>query len=139
MRVIGIKVKSESAGEFVLESAYRAIDADRFKLEDMTLVTKEAGGKVKIRQTKQGRLRGKFHDRGLNDKMMSQIGDSLEPGQAIVFGLGEDSQIAAIDARVKELTSGDEDEFVTFTFDPDDESALREIAADLPQTEPSSA
>jgi uncharacterized membrane protein len=138
MRVIGIKVKDQAAGEFVLESLYRAIDADRFTLEDMALVTRGADGKVKIQQTKH-RILGKFHDRGINDKLMKRIADSLEPGQAIVFGLGEDDQVAALDARVKELTSGDESEFMTFTLDPEDESALREIAADLPQTDASNA
>ncbi|HEY7396663.1 MAG TPA: DUF1269 domain-containing protein [Gaiellaceae bacterium] len=133
MRVIGVKVKDEAAGEFVLESFYRAIDADRFKLEDMALVTKGPDGKVKIRQTKH-RILGKLHDSGVNDKVMKQVAESLEPGQAIVFGLGEDSQIAAIDARIKELTAGDEGEFVTFTL-AEDGSALREVDADLPQTE----
>lgn len=115
MRVIGIKVKDEAVGEFVLESLYRGMDAERFKLEDMALVTKESDGKVKIKQTKH-RILGKFHDSGVNDKLMKQRAESLEPGQAIVFGLGEDSQIAAIDARIKELTTGDEGEFETFTL-----------------------
>lgn len=133
MQVIGVKVKNEDAGQFVLESLYRAIDAERVELEDMALVTKGTDGKVKIQQTKH-RILGKFHDSGVNDKLMKQIAESLEPGQAIVFGLGEDSQIVAIDARIKELTAGDEGEFVTFTL-AEDGSALREIAADLPQTE----
>ena len=163
MRVIGIKVKDQEAGEFVLESLHRAIDAERVKLEDMALVTKEADGKVKIHQTKDstpgkgafkgglvgavvglaappllgaalvgagaGAIWGKFRDRGVNDKMMAQIADTLEQGQAMVFALGEDSQIDAIDQRIKELSDG---EFVTFTLDAEGESALREIA-DLPQ------
>jgi uncharacterized membrane protein len=52
VRVIGIEAKDQAAGEFVLESLLRAVEAERVTLEDMALVTKGADGKVKIHQTK---------------------------------------------------------------------------------------
>jgi uncharacterized membrane protein len=164
MRVIGIEAKDQAEGEFIVESLYRAIDAERVKLEDIALVTKEADGKVKIHQTKDetvgkgavkgglvgaviglaappllaaavvgagaGAIWGKFRDRGVNDKLMKEVADRLERGQAIVFALGDDAAIKAIDDRIKELTSGD---MLTFTLDPESATALREVADELPK------
>ena len=164
MRVIGIEAKDQAEGEFIVESLHRAIDAERVKLEDIALVTKEADGKVKIHQSKDetagtgafkgglvgaviglaappllaaavvgagaGAIWGKFRDRGVNDKLMKEVAERLERGQAIVFALGDDAAIQAIDDRIKELTGGD---MLTFTLDPESETALREIAAELPQ------
>lgn len=80
-----------------------------------------------------GAIWGKFRDRGVNDKLMKEVAERLERGQAIVFVLGEDAAIEAIDDKVKELTGG---EMLTFTLDPESETALREVAAQLPQHQP---
>jgi uncharacterized membrane protein len=77
-----------------------------------------------------GAIWGKFRDRGVNDKLMKEVAERLERGQAIVFALGDDAAIQAIDDRIKELTGGD---MLTFTLDPESEAALREVAAELPQ------
>ena len=80
-----------------------------------------------------GAIWGKFRDRGVNDKLMKEVADRLERGQAIVFALGEDAAIQAIDDRVKDLTGG---EMLTFTLDPESATALREVAEQLPQHQP---
>jgi uncharacterized membrane protein len=127
VRVIGIEAKDQAAGEFIVESLLRAVEAERVTLEDIALVTKEADGKVKIHQTK-GSIRGHFHDRGVNDKLMKNVTETLEPGQTMVFALGSDAMIKAVDDRVKELTDG---EFATFTVDQESPDALQQITAEL--------
>src|SRR5262249_51272688 len=76
-----------------------------------------------------GALWGKLRDKGVDDKLMKNVVEPLESGHGVVFALGDDASIAAIEARVRELTRG---EITTFTFDPDDESELRAMAADIP-------
>jgi uncharacterized membrane protein len=75
-----------------------------------------------------GALWGKLRDRGVSDRGMKDVADTLERGQAIVFALGDDAAIQAIDDRVRELTNG---EIATFTVDGEGEAALKEIAAQL--------
>ena len=127
MRVIGIEGKDQAAGEFILEALQRAADADRVTLEDIALATKEADGTVKIHQTK-GSILGHFHDRGVSDKLMKNVTETLEPGQTMVFALGSDAVIKAVDDRVKELSDG---EFATFTVDQESPDALQQITAQL--------
>ncbi len=127
MRVIGIEGKDQAAGEFILEALQRAADADRVTLEDIALATKEADGKVKIHQTKAS-IRGHFHDRGVSDKLMKNVTETLEPGQTMVFALGSDAVIKAVDDRVKELSDG---EFATFTVDQESPDALQQVTAQL--------
>ena len=76
-----------------------------------------------------GALWGKLRDRGVDDNLMKNVVEPLDRGHGIVFALGDDASIAAIEARVKELTSG---EMLTFTFDPDDETELRAMADEIP-------
>lgn len=127
MRVIGIEGKDQAAGEFVLEALQRAVEADRVTLEDIALATKEADGKVKIHQTK-GSIRGHFHDRGVSDKLMKNVTETLEPGQTMVFALGSDAMIKAVDDRIKELSDG---EFLTFIVDQESPDALQQVTAQL--------
>ncbi len=127
MRVIGIEGKDQAAGEFVLEALQRAVEADRVTLEDIALATKEADGKVKIHQTK-GSIRGHFHDRGVSDKLMKNVTETLEPGQTMVFALGSDAMIEAVDDRIKELSDG---EFLTFIVDQESPDALQQVTAQL--------
>jgi uncharacterized membrane protein len=76
-----------------------------------------------------GALWGKLRDKGVDDNLMKNVVEPLESGHGVVFALGDDASIAAIEARVRELTKGD---ITTFTFDPDDESELRAMAVDIP-------
>jgi uncharacterized membrane protein len=76
-----------------------------------------------------GALWGKLRDKGVDDKLMKNVVEPLEAGHGVVFAMGDDASITAIEARVRELTKGD---MTTFTFDPDDESDLRAIAEDIP-------
>jgi uncharacterized membrane protein len=76
-----------------------------------------------------GALWGKFRDRGVNDNMMKGVAETLERGQAVVFALGSDEAIAAIDHRIQDLTDGD---VVTFSVDAEGETALKEIVAQMP-------
>jgi uncharacterized membrane protein len=127
MRVIGIEGKDQAAGEFILEALQQAVDADRVTLEDIALAMKEPNGKVKIHQTK-GSITGHFHDRGVSDKLMKNVTETLETGQTMVFALGDDAVIKAVDDRVKELSGG---EFPTFTVDQESPDALKQITAQL--------
>jgi uncharacterized membrane protein len=127
VRVIGIAGKDQAAGEFILEALQRAVDADRVALEDIALATKEADGNVKIHQTK-GSIVGRFHDRGVSDKLMKNVTETLEAGQTMVFALGSDEVIKAVDDRVKELADG---EFATFTVDQESPDALQQVTAQL--------
>jgi uncharacterized membrane protein len=136
MRVIGIEAKDFSAGEFVLESLDMAVKGKRVTLEDLVLVEMEAGGEVKIHQTK-GLNLGRLRDRGVSDKLMKSVGETLEPGQTIVFALGSDEAIEAIDQRVKEISP--EGDFPTFTVDPHSPDALAEARAQLARDDASGA
>jgi uncharacterized membrane protein len=158
MRVIGIPVRDEAQGTFVLESLKSAVEAKRVTLEDIAFVSKESDGTVKIHQTKdagsgKGAVRGglvgaliglaappflavtavgagvgalvaHLRDSGVDDKMMTTLGDELEPGQGIVFALGDDATIEALDDRVRELTDGQIAPF-TLALDADHDAALR--------------
>ena len=58
---------------------------------------------------------------------MKTLGDELEPGQGIVFALGSDEAIKALEEKVRELTDG---KIATFTLslDEDHDAALRSAA-----------
>jgi uncharacterized membrane protein len=163
VRVIGIPVKDQEYGEFVVNSLQDAVERKQVTLEDLALVVKEADGKVKIHQTKDitpgkgafrgglvgaviglaappllgltalgagaGALWGKLRDKGVDDDLMKNVVEPLEQGQAVVFALGDDASIAAIEDRVREVSGGD---MKTFSFDPDDDSALRAMADEIP-------
>jgi len=133
VRVIGIEAKDYSAGEFVIESLDMAVKDKRLMLEDLVLVEREAGGKVKIHQTKGLLNLGRLRDRGVSDKLMKSVGETLEPGQTIVFALGSEEAIQAIDQRVKEISP--EGDFPTFTVDPHSPNALAEATAQLARDE----
>jgi len=128
VRVIGIEGKDFSAGEFVLESLDIAVKGKRLTLEDLVLVSKEADGEVKIHQTK-GLNLGRLRDRGVSDKLMKGVGETLEPGQTIVFALGSDEAIQAIADRVEEISP--EGDFPTFTVDQHSANAVSEATAQL--------
>ena len=75
-----------------------------------------------------GALWGKLRDKGVDDDTMKKLVQPLEEGHAIVFALGDDASIDAIAAKVKELAI---DGLLAFTFDPDDDNALRAAADDI--------
>jgi uncharacterized membrane protein len=80
-----------------------------------------------------GALWGKFRDRGIDDDLMQSIGGMIAGNEAVVFALGDNSSIEAIDARVRELSKGD---MTTITVDTDNEALVREAAVEVPvQTE----
>jgi len=77
-----------------------------------------------------GALWGKFRDRGIDDKLMKQVGEMIESGHGVVFALGDDASIEAIADRVRELTDG---QMETFTMGTGDEALIREAAIDVPE------
>jgi len=163
VKVIGIKVKDEERGEFVLESLRIAIAAERVSLDDLALVTND-GGAIHIHQTKDittgkgarrgalvgalvglaappllaaaaagagvGALWGKFRDKGVDDDLMKRVGTMLGDGEAVVFALGDNASIEAINDRVTELADG---EITAFTIDDNDEALVREAAVHVPE------
>ena len=133
MQVIGIPVTDQEHGEFVISSLQDAVERKQVTLEDLALVVKEPDGKVKIHQTKGLLNLGRLRDRGVSDKLMKSVGETLEPGQTIVFALGSEEAIQAIDQRVKEISP--EGDFPTFTVDPHSPNALAEATAQLARDE----
>ena len=77
-----------------------------------------------------GALWGKFRDRGIDDDMMKNIGGMVADGQAVVFALGDDASIDALNARVNEVGGNDVE---TFTIDNKNEAIVREAANDIPE------
>lgn len=78
-----------------------------------------------------GAVWGKLRDRGVDDDLMKNVGEMIKSGEAVVFALGDDASIDAIDDRVRELTDG---KGMTFTIDKDDETLVREMSVHIPET-----
>ena len=78
-----------------------------------------------------GAVWGKLRDRGVDDDLMKNVGEMIKSGEAVVFALGDDASIDAIDNRVRELTDG---KALTFTVDKDDEALVREMSVHIPET-----
>ena len=76
-----------------------------------------------------GALWGRLRDKGVDDDTMKKFVEPLEAGQAVVFALGDDASIAAIEDKVQELSDG---KAHIVTFDPDGEEELRAAAQDMP-------
>ena len=76
-----------------------------------------------------GAIWGKFRDRGIDDDLMKRIGSMLVDGKAVVFALGDNASIEAIEARVREEAGSG---MTTFTIDDDNEALVREAAVDVP-------
>jgi uncharacterized membrane protein len=81
-----------------------------------------------------GAIWGKYRDRGIEDETMREVGDMLAQGEAVVFALGSDEAIAAVAARVAEVTDG---ETATFTMETKAEETIHEASADLTPEEDS--
>jgi uncharacterized membrane protein len=77
-----------------------------------------------------GALWGKFRDRGIDDDTMKRVGGMIADGEAVVFALGDDASIDALNARVKEVGGKDVE---TFTIDDSNEAIVREAANDIPE------
>jgi uncharacterized membrane protein len=77
-----------------------------------------------------GAIWGKFRDRGVDDDLMKRVGAMLADGEAVVFALGDNASIDAIDDRVREL---DDAEITAFTIDDDNEALVREAAVHVPE------
>ena len=60
---------------------------------------------------------------------MKRIGSMLVDGKAVVFALGDNASIEAIEARVREEAGSG---MTTFTIDDDNEALVREAAVDVP-------
>jgi len=52
VKIIGIKVRDEQNGEFVVEALTTAVKAKRVSLEDIALVMRDEQGQLHVRQTK---------------------------------------------------------------------------------------
>ncbi len=48
-----------------------------------------------------GALWGKFRDRGIDDDLMKRVGGMIAEGQAVVFALGDNASIDAVNGRVR--------------------------------------
>jgi uncharacterized membrane protein len=79
-----------------------------------------------------GALIAHFRDGGLDNKLMKKLGDDLEPGQGIVFALGDDASINLVNTRVRDLTDGNTVPLL-FTIDDHHDMALRAMAVDIPE------
>jgi uncharacterized membrane protein len=82
-----------------------------------------------------GAIWGKYGDHGIEDATMKSIGDMLAQGEAVVFALGSDEAIAAVTARVAEVTEGHTE---TFTMPTKAKEKLHEASAELPTPEENS-
>jgi uncharacterized membrane protein len=68
---------------------------------------------------------GKLRDSGIDDDLMKHVGELLADGSAAVFALGTDEAIAAVEAKVSQVTDG---KMETFTVDAEGEDTLHEAA-----------
>jgi uncharacterized membrane protein len=72
-----------------------------------------------------GAIWGKFRDRGVDDDLMKSVGGMIAEGEAVVFAMGDNASIEAIDQRVREASDS---HITTITVNPDDEALVREAA-----------
>jgi uncharacterized membrane protein len=77
-----------------------------------------------------GALWGKFRDKGVDDDLMKRVGSMLADGEAVVFALGDNASIDAVNDRITELADG---EITTFTIDDDNEALVRDAAVHVPE------
>ncbi|HEX4679033.1 MAG TPA: DUF1269 domain-containing protein [Gaiellaceae bacterium] len=76
-----------------------------------------------------GALWGKLRDRGVDDELMESVGEMIDPGESVVFALGDDPSIDAILDRLSEVHDAD---IAAFTID---EALAHEAAERLPATD----
>jgi uncharacterized membrane protein len=77
-----------------------------------------------------GALWGKFRDRGIDDDLMKKVGEMLESGQAVVFALGDNASIDAIEARARELGY---DDVTAVDVDAGTAEVFYEAAEEIPE------
>jgi uncharacterized membrane protein len=77
-----------------------------------------------------GAVWGKFRDRGVDDDLMKRVGGMIAEGQAVVFAMGDNASIDAIEAKVAEQN---DEQITSFTIDDNNEALVREAAVDLPE------
>jgi hypothetical protein len=65
-----------------------------------------------------------------DDDTMKRVGGMIADGEAVVFALGDNASIDALNARVKEVGGKDVE---TFTIDDSNEAISREAANDIPE------
>jgi uncharacterized membrane protein len=77
-----------------------------------------------------GAVWGKFRDRGIDDDLMKNVGEVIASGEAVVFAMGDNASIDAIEARARELGIGD-----LTSFEVDDASAavFQEASEEVPE------
>ena len=126
MEVIGIRARTHTEGEFVLDALKTAVEHKRVALDDIAIVTRDGQGQVEIRPKP-----GRFRHKGIDPDLLHKVGDKIGDGEAVVFAQGADASIDAVAARVREVSGGDME---TFVFNLDDEAFLREAgeSIDLP-------
>jgi uncharacterized membrane protein len=78
-----------------------------------------------------GALWGKFRDRGIDDGLMKQVGEVIASGEAVVFALGDDASIEAVEARARELGY---DDVTTADVDGATAAVFHEAAEEVPET-----
>ena len=73
---------------------------------------------------------GKIRDRGVDDDLMKRVGGMIAEGQAVVFAMGDNASIDAIEAKIAEQA----DRHVTsFVINDNDEALVREVAVHVPE------
>jgi uncharacterized membrane protein len=77
-----------------------------------------------------GALWGKFRDRGVDDDLMKSVGNMIASGEAVVFAMGDNASIDAIEGKVRESSDS---HITSFTIDPEDEAIVREAAVHVPE------
>jgi len=73
---------------------------------------------------------GKFRDRGVDDDLMKRVGEMIAEGQAVVFAMGDNASIEAIEAKVAEQADS---QVTSFIISDNDEALVREVAVHVPE------
>src|SRR5207244_13557553 len=70
--------------------------------------------------------------RSLHDALpiLKRVGGMIAEGQAVVFALGDNASIDAVNGRVREVGGSDVE---TFTIDDNNEALVREAADHIPE------
>jgi uncharacterized membrane protein len=75
-----------------------------------------------------GALWGKFRDRGVDDHLMNRVGGMISEGETVVFAVGADASIEAVEARVRDVSGGSME---TFVLSEGDSALVEEAAAEF--------
>jgi hypothetical protein len=78
----------------------------------------------------QQRPEGRGDSEQEDDDTMKRVGGMIADGEEVVFALGDNASIDALNARVKEVGGKDVE---TFTIDDSNEAIVREAANDIPE------